>query len=217
MVSADEFWRILASYSAAIEPAQFIFYFVALVIVAWSLLKPGWISSFVLKLFLAIAFAWVGAAFYLTHASDMAGTSHGNLVFAWLFFIVFLLFAADILRDTMQFALPSSSLDSSVTLTLIALVFCYPLFGLLSSHEPRPLLFPGTHPCPTVALGLLMLTMALPRVDRAIYYILLVCAIPFTPIQILKYGVLEDIVLLAAGVFAFLMLHKSKCADPGAA
>jgi hypothetical protein len=169
------------------------------------------------KLFLATAFAWTAIAFYLTLGSTMAGSSHGNLFFAGLFLVVSLLFAADILRGTMQFALPGEGWARGVTVILLALVFCYPLFGILSSHEPRTLIFPGTYPCPTVALGLLVLTQALPRVDRIIYYILLVCAIPFSPIQILGYGVLEDIILLASGLFAFLMLVRSKRPAPSAA
>jgi hypothetical protein len=68
---------------------------------------------------------------------------------------------------------------------------------------------PGTFPCPTTALGLLLLTTALPQVDKIIYILLLFCAIPFTPfIQISRYGVYEDAILFAAGIYSLVLLLR---------
>jgi hypothetical protein len=68
---------------------------------------------------------------------------------------------------------------------------------------------PGTFPCPTTALGLLLLTIALPRVDKIIYILLLFCAVPFTPFfQIAKYGVYEDVILFTAGIYSLALLVR---------
>ena len=67
---------------------------------------------------------------------------------------------------------------------------------------------PGTFPCPTVALGLLLLTMALPQVDKVIYILLLICAIPFTPVYIARYGVYEDTILFATGLYSLVLLAR---------
>ena len=55
-----------------------------------------------------------------------------------------------------------------------------------------------------------LLTVALPRVDKIIYFILLFWAIPFPPlIQIPKYGVYEDTIMFAIGIYSLIMLVKN--------
>jgi hypothetical protein len=61
-----------------------------------------------------------------------------------------------------------------------------------------------------VALSLLLLTTALPQVDRVIYILLLICAIPFTPfVQIARYGVYEDTILFATGIYSLVLLVRT--------
>jgi hypothetical protein len=97
------------------------------------------------------------------------------------------------------------------------LVFCYPLFGIAFGHHFASLIMPGTFPCPTTALGLLMLTTALPRVDKIAYILLLLWAIPFPPfIQIPKYGVYEDAIMFVSGVYSLILLLRYwRVRDPG--
>jgi hypothetical protein len=96
------------------------------------------------------------------------------------------------------------------------LVFCYPLFGIAFGHHFASLIMPGTFPCPTTALGLLMLTTALPRVNKIAYILLLLWAIPFPPfIQIPKYGVYEDAIMFISGVYSLILLLRYwKVEDP---
>jgi hypothetical protein len=210
VIPRDEFWRVMEAYSAGIRPAQTIFYIAAFLIVGWLLLKPGRIQSLFAKLYLSIAFAWNGIAFYMTLARDMAGDSYGNYVFGSVFIVVSLLFAGDSFRRKMQLSLPTAGWQKYATLILMLLVFCYPLFGMAFGHSLTSLIMPGTFPCPTTALGLLLLTMALPQVDLVIYILLLICAIPFTPfVQIARYGVYEDTILLATGVYSLVLLLMS--------
>ena len=118
-----------------------------------------------------------------------------------------MLFAVNLFRQKMQFSLPTVEWRKYATLVLMLLVFCYPLFGMVFGHSFTSLIVPGTFPCPTTALGLLLLTMALPRTDKVIYTLLLICAIPFTPfVQIARYGVYEDTILFATGVYSLVLL-----------
>ena len=209
MIPREEFWHVMAAYGAGISPVQIVFYIAAILCVGWVFLKPGKIPSLCAKLYLAIAFTWTGIAFYMILAKDMAGDSHGNYVFGAAFIVVSALFAVDLFRQRMHFSLPPTGWQKVFTLTLIALVFCYPLFGIAFGHHFPSLMVPGTFPCPTVALGLLLLTTALPQVDRVIYILLLICAIPFTPfVQIARYGVYEDTILFATGIYSLILLVR---------
>ena len=109
----------------------------------------------------------------------------------------------------MQFSLPAAGWRKYATLALMLLVFCYPLFGIAFGHHFPSLIIPGTFPCPTTALGLLVLTTALPRVDKIAYILLLFWAIPFPPlIQIPKYGVYEDAIMFVSGAYSLILLLK---------
>ena len=209
MVPRDEFWRIMEAYGAGIVPAQILFYAAAILVVGWAFLKPGRIQNLFIRLFLSLTFAWNGVMFYLILAKDMAGESYGNYFFASLFMIVSVLFGVDVFRQKMRFSLPRVGWRKYATLVLMVLVFCYPLFGIAFGHSLTSLIMPSTFPCPTTALGLLLLTTALPKVDKVIYLVLLLCAIPFTPfIQIARYGVYEDTILFATGVYSLVLLLK---------
>jgi hypothetical protein len=209
MVTKEVFWKIMGAYGLQIWPAQIIFYTTAILLVAWIFIKPGKLPSFYAKLFLSIAFAWNGILYFLILAKGMAGNSHGNYINGSLFVLVALLFAVDLFRQKMQFSLPSIRWQKYAVLLLMSLVFCYPIIGLLSGYDFASLIVPGTHPCPTTALGLLLLILALPYVNKVIYILLLFFAVPFTPfLQIAKYGVLEDIILFVVGLYGLLMLVK---------
>ena len=199
----------MESYGSQIWPVQIIFYFVAILLVGWLLLSPGRFQSLIAKLFLSIAFAWNGIMFYLLLAKGMAGNSRGNYFFGALFILVSVLFVIDLFKQKMQFALPLSGWQKYVSLFGLALIFCYPLFGFLSGHALTSLIMPGTFPCPTTALALLFLTMALPQVDKLIFMLLIFFAVPFTPFfQIAKYGVIEDTILFIIGVYGLVLLVK---------
>jgi hypothetical protein len=209
MATRDEFWNIMGAYGARIWPIQIIFYLVAMLLTGWLILKPGRRQSLFTKSFISIAFAWNGILFYMTLAKGMAGDSRGNYFFGFLFILVAVLFAFDLFKQKMQFALPPVGWRKYTTLSLLVLVLCYPVFGILSGHNLKSLILPGTYPCPTTALALLLLTMALPQVDTLIYILLIFFAVPFTPFfQIAKYGVYEDTILFVVGMYGLVLLVK---------
>jgi hypothetical protein len=209
MVTKEEFWNIMRSYGSLIWPAQIIFYLLAILLVGWVLIKPGKLPNFFAKLFLSIAFAWNGVLYFLTLAKGVAGNSNGNYINGFLFIIVACLFAIDLFREKMQFALPKLRWQKYVVLSLMLLVFCYPLIGLLLGYDFASLLVPGTHPCPTTALGLILLILALPYVNKTLFILLIFLAVPFTPfLQIAKYGIFEDTILFIVGLYGLFLLVK---------
>ena len=216
MISAEAWWSIIEAYGARIWPAQAVFYIVAILLTGWLLLKPGQFQNWIIKLYLSIAFAWNGIVFFLIIAKDITGDSYGNYLFGSIFIIVSVLFALDLFRQKMQFSLPAAGWHKYSTLVLMLLVFCYPLFGIAFGHHFLSLIIPGTFPCPTTAFGLIMLTTALPRVNKIAYILLLLWAIPFPPfIQIPKYGVYEDAIMFISGIYSLILLLRYwKVGDP---
>lgn len=198
----------MESYGAGIWPAQIAFYIAAILVVGWLFLKPGRVQFLFAKLYLSITFTWLGIVFEFTLARGMGGDSFGNYIVGSVFIAISVLFAVDLFRGKMRFTLPEVRWWRYTTLVLTLLVLCYPLFGIASGHSFTSLIVPGTFPCPTVALGLLLLTTALPQTNRTIYILLLVCAIPFTPLYIAKYGVYEDTILFVTGIYSLVLLAR---------
>jgi len=205
MLSAEQWWGIIGAYGAEVWPAQAIFFIVAAALVLFLIFKPGKVATALMKLYLVLSFGWIGMVFFMILGKDLAG----NCLFGALFTLVAILFAVDLSRGRIQFRHPEPPWQKYLTLALVLVVFCYPLFSLLLGHYFPRVLILGTFPCPTTALALLLLTTALPHVNRIIYIILLFWAIPFPPfIQIPKYGVYEDTIMLIVGIYSLIMLVR---------
>jgi len=71
MISAEEWWSIIAAYGARIWPAQIVFYIIAILLTGWLLLRPGLVNSWLTKLYLSVSFAWNGIVFFLILAKDI--------------------------------------------------------------------------------------------------------------------------------------------------
>lgn len=205
ILPAQEWWTILENYGITIWPAQVGFFVAAVFIVLMIFLKPGKITDMLVRLYMALSFGWIGVVFFLTLGKGLVG----SYFFGSLFVIVAALFAADLFRQRMAFHLSKVRWERNLTTLLATVILCYPAFSLLVGHHFPRTVYPGTFPCPTTALALLLLTFALPRVDKFIYFILLFWAIPLPLfIQIPRYGVYEDIIMFAVGIYSFIMLVK---------
>jgi hypothetical protein len=205
MLSAERWWEIIGAYGAGIWPAQAIFFVVAAALVLFLIFKPGKVATALMKLYLALAFGWNGIAFFMILGKDLVG----NYFFGSLFTLVAILFAVDLFRGRIQFRHPEPNWQKYLTLALVLIVFCYPLFSLVFGHYFPRVIILGTFPCPTTALALLLLTTALPRVDRIMYVILLFWAIPFPPlVQLPRYGVYEDSIMFIVGIYSLIMLVR---------
>jgi hypothetical protein len=210
MITAEQWWGIIGAYGARIWPVQIISIVIAIVLVLYLFLKPGKRSNLLMKIYLSLSFSWLGIVFFIILGKGLAG----NYFFGALFTLVGVLFALDIYRKKMEFRLPEVTWQKYLTIFLMLIVICYPLFSMAFGHYFPKLIIAGTFPCPTTAFALLLLTAALPRVDKIIHGILLFWAIPFPVfIQIPKYGVYEDSIMLVIGIYSLVMLIKNWKSD----
>jgi len=206
MLPANEWWGILGAYGAAVWPAQAAFLSAGLVLLVFVFRSRKPISNLLMKLYLAFSFGWISVIFFLTIGKGLAGSTF----FAALFMVIAILFAVDSFRQRMEFRLPEVAWQKSLTLWLTLIVLCYPLLSIALGRPLEKMLVPGTFPCPTTALALVLLTTSLPRVNRLLYILLLVWAIPFAPfIQIPRYGVYEDTIMFAVGIYSLLMVVRN--------
>lgn len=203
MLPANEWWAIIEAYGAAVWPAQVLFFFSGLGLSLFVFLSGKPIFSLLMKIYFTFSFGWISLVFFLTLGRGLAG----SLFFSLLFMVIAILFALDSFRQRMRFGLPEVSRQKFLTLGLTLVVFGYPLISAALGRPLNGMIVPGTFPCPTTALAVVMLTTSLPKVNRALYLLLLFWAIPFAPfIQIPKYAVYEDAIMLTAGIYGFVML-----------
>jgi len=211
MLPANEWWGILGAYGAAVWPAQAAFLSAGLVLLVFVFRSRKPISNLLMKLYLAFSFGWISLVFFLTIGKGLAGSTF----FAALFMVIAILFAVDSFRQRMEFRLPEVAWQKSLTLWLTLIVLCYPLLSIALGRPLEKMIVPGTFPCPTTALALVLLATSLPRVDRVLYILLLFWAIPFAPfIQIPRYGVYEDMIMFGVGIYALVMLVRHWKAKP---
>ncbi|MBN1103113.1 MAG: hypothetical protein JXL84_06845 [Deltaproteobacteria bacterium] len=205
MLPANEWWGILGAYGAAVWPAQAAFYSIGLLLLVFVFLSGKPIFNLLTKLYMAVSFCWISLVFFLTLGKGLAG----GAFFASLFMMIAILFGVDIFRQRMVFRLPEVGWQRGLTLCLALIVMGYPLFSLALGRPLEKTIVPGTFPCPTTAMALVLLATSLPRVNKVLYILLLFWAIPFPPlIQIPRYGVYEDIIMLGVGVYGLVMLVK---------
>ncbi len=203
MLTASDWWAIMALYGETVWPSQVFLYLAAVAATLLVLLRPGVASDMIMRAYLALAFGWISIVFFLMIGHDLAG----NLVFTGLFGVVAVLFAVDLARQRMQFRPPITGPMRGVVWAIALLIFAYPALSLVFGHAFPRTIWLGAFPCPNTALGLFMLTLALPRADKFAYGLLLFWAVPLPPaIQIPKYGVYEDAIMLSVGVYALVML-----------
>jgi hypothetical protein len=164
---------------------------------------PGKKAQQFVRIYLFFSFAWIGIVFFIIQGKGLAG----NYFFGALFSVVAILYVLDIYEKKMEFCLPKTGWQKYLTILFMMIIICYPLFGMAFGHYFPKLIVVGTHPCPTAAFALLLLTTALPQVSRIIYGILLFWAVPFPVfIQIPKFGVYEDSIMLGIGIYSLIML-----------
>lgn len=215
-MSAEEFWAAIESYYTHIWPAQLVFYIIIIALVAWLFLKPGPLAGALIKLYFLLSFGLRGPFFFIVFYGKGSGLTESYFL-GFLFAVAAILFAVDIYRRKMVFRLPRAVWQKWVTLLLALIVFCYPLFSAALGRSLPEIVFPGTLACPTTAIALVLLTTALPRVDKILYIILLFFSMSPIFSQLPKYGVYEDTIMVAAGIYSLIMLatHWKEKPTPG--
>lgn len=207
MIPANEWWAVLQNYNLSVFPAQIVFYLLAVGMLVVFFTQPGEVANRVIKGYFVLAFGWTALVFFLLMGQKLP--AHNAQAF--LFGSLAMLFAADLVTNTSQFRLPEAGWRRVVMIGSLGVVLLYPVVGLLQGHPASKLIVPGTFPCPTTALALIFMASTLPEKRRWLYLVTLgllsVWAIPFPiMIQIPQFGVYEDAIMLAMGLYALVML-----------
>ena len=200
MLTKQEWWNNMAEYNSIIWPGQYIMLTIAAIIVLFVLLKPSKTSSILMKLYMVIAFGWIGIGF--------SGVISGNYAGTVLFSSIALFFSVDLYKQKLQFVLPKNNSQRVLSLILLLIIFSYPLFGLALGNDSSEIFMIGTYPCPTTSLALVMMTFAFPKINKTLYGLLLFWAMMSIP-AILMYSVFEDTILFISGIFGLIMLVKN--------
>jgi hypothetical protein len=202
MISAEKWWSVMGNYNLTIFPVQIILYVFSLLITIYFFMKPGRVISTVIKIYFTLSFSWIGIVLFFILGKDLKLYIPQVILFLSLSALFFI----DIFRKRIVFRLQDKKSIRVLAVIGFILVFVYPLIGLLVGHTYPHMLLPGSFPCPTAALALLFLTMALPHVTRLSYFLLLFWAIPFPIlIQIPQFGVFEDAVMLLVGLYSLIL------------
>lgn len=205
MMSTETWWNQIGTYNNAIFPMQIIIMIVAIILTYFLFAKPGTKTNKLMKAYLSFTFAWNGIIFFLIFGKELPGIFLG----APLFIIVAILFAWDIFGNKTQLRLPDIKWQRYLMMFWILLAFLYPLIGLAFGHYyPKTCIF-GVMPCPTTVFALALLVAAIPKVDKKVYVLLLVWALPAFGKCLGALNLYEDCVLFWTGIYALIMLIKN--------
>jgi len=204
-MSTETWWNQIGTYNNAIFPMQIIIMIVAIILTYFLFAKPGTKTNKLMKAYLAFTFAWNGIIFFLIFGKELPGIFLG----APLFIIVAILFAWDIFGNKTQLRFPDIKWQRYLMMFWILLAFLYPLIGLAFGHYyPKTCIF-GVMPCPTTVFALALLVAAIPKVDKKVYVLLLVWALPAFGKCLGALNLYEDCVLFWTGIYALIMLIKN--------
>ena len=208
MIPSNEWWKIIHNYGLAVFPAQIVFYLAAIVALVMFFRQPGETADRVIKGFIAISFGWIGIAFFLLLGQKLP--AHNAQSF--LFLSLSVLFVLDLFTGNSRFIMPETGWKRKATMVGFALILgVYPLIALLQGRPFSQWIIPGTFPCPTTALALVFMATTFPTRRRWLYLLtlclLLIWAVPFPiMIQIPRFGVYEDSIMLATGIYSLVVV-----------
>jgi hypothetical protein len=204
MPTTEVFWNQMAAYNTATLPVQVVLVLAAGILTYLVFAKPGDKLNVLMKIFLALAFAWNGVVFFLI----FAGSPISRFLGAPLFIFSAILFIVDVFARKIEFRLPEAKWHRIATIFWILLAFLYPLVGYALGHP-----YPGTilpvAPCPLTTFALALLAAAIPRVDKKVYLLLLLWALLGLPKCLGALECYEDCILFWAGVYGLVMLVKN--------
>jgi len=222
MIQVEDWWNILIRFNETIMPFQFIWAAIALALTIWFLIRPGKITNFALKIYFMLSFALIAIVFFAILGQELPAFIGQIICFGSLA----ILFAVDLKLNEFQFTVPKKLANRIIMYISIALVFLYPIVGMIAGHNYPQMIIIGTFPCPTIALALVFATASLPNVNwswkslglLATWILMLIWAIPFPiAIQLPQFGAYEDVIMLLLGlyglvrlVWSFILKYKEK-------
>ncbi|MCK5848960.1 MAG: hypothetical protein KAH01_07190, partial [Caldisericia bacterium] len=202
---SNDWWGMINHYNENIYPLQFVIMALGIALCAYLLFGDKNRGSFIAKIYLALCNLWIGIGFFLVLGSALPAPT--RQIQGALFIFIGLLFVVDIFTNVTTIAIPKKGPKRTITMLLLFIVMLYPVVGLLLGRNAHMIIYPGTLPCATTALSLVLLNASLPKASKLLFIPLLIWAIPFPLlIQIPKYHVYEDGIMFLIGIYALFSL-----------
>jgi hypothetical protein len=203
-MSTETFWTGVSAYNQATWAVQVMLVVAAAYITHQVFIKPGAGTDILVKGFLSCTFAWNGIVFFLLFIRNPISMFTGTP----LFIALSILFAADIFSGKTHFRPPQEAWKRSLTIIGIALVFLYPVIGLLFGHRYPEMLLP-MFPCPLTVFAIMLVATAAPKVDRKIFVLLLPWALMSLPKCFGALDCWEDCILFMSGAYGLIELIRT--------
>ena len=201
---ANEWWAVIRSYNERIFPMQLIAMLAIMTLAYLLLWKPSRTMSKVFKAYFGITNFWIGIGFFVLLGEGFKPPL--NYSQGFLFVSIGALWLSDLYFDHLKLEKLAERKNRWVYTALLSILWLYPVIGLLRGEGMPSIILPGTLPCPTTAVGLVVLMAVLPQRKRLLSMLMLVWAIPFPPlIQIPKYGVVEDGLMFLMGLIMLVL------------
>ncbi len=205
MLNSQEWWNVISNYNQSIFPMQLVVMLVGIIVTLYLIYGSETKANVAMKGYLSFCNLWIGSVFFVVLGKGFP--SPLRQIQGAVFIIIGILFAVDIFTKKMQLVVPKSGFKRCITILLLLIVILYPMIGVVLGRSFNQLIYPGTLPCATTAFTLVLFTGSLPKVNKLIYSLLLVWAIPFPPlIQIPKYHVYEDEIMFLVGIYSLIVL-----------
>jgi hypothetical protein len=206
----SQFLATFGRASAAVWPAQIVWYLAAVAIVALAL-WPVRRSSQLICALVAAYFAWIGIAYF---AWQMPGVHY-----SWLWATMFtlqaaLLVVAGIVRSDLVIR-PRWDLVSGLGAVFMAYALIgYPLVGVLGGHALRVVPVFGVSPCASVMFFFGLLLWAVPPAPKYVLLLPLAWALGAAPPDLAR-GVAADYgMLVAALITAGVIIWRDRAWSP---
>lgn len=204
----EQFFGVFTQYNLAVWPMQVVIYLLAAAALVFALKHTG-LSDRLITLILAGFWLWIGVVYHLTFFTSINGAAY---LFGGLFIAQSVLFlVAGFWRAEIHFRLHLSLYALVGAFFILYGLLIYPIWGYFLGH-----IYPASPtfglPCPTTIFTFGLLLWTEPRFPKYLLVIPVIWSIIgfFAAINL---GVLEDVMLLIAGLVAtMLILYRDKTA-----
>ncbi|MCZ7358002.1 MAG: DUF6064 family protein [Candidatus Methanoperedens sp.] len=199
--TADQFLGVFEQYNLAVWPMQIFLYLIALIaliLILWKAKNSDKIISGILAFF----WLWMGIVYHLIYFTSINNAAY---IFGALFIVQSILFfISGFIKSDLSFKFNFNAYTIAGAIFILYGLIIYPILGYSFGHVyPRAPTF-GV-PCPTIIFTFGVLLWTNKKFPKYLLIIPLIWSfLGFS--AVLNWGILEDIMLLIAGVLGTALI-----------
>ncbi len=199
--TAEQFFDILRIYNVGVYPMQWVLLGLAIVAFGLQLMRSE-VRHRMISSILAFYWVWMAVAYHLKY---FVYINPAAKVFGALFLIeAVLLIWKGVIAGRLRFGYPGGARFYAGIILILYALAVYPLLGKLFGHE-----FPSSPtfglPCPTTIFTIGIFCLTVESLSRLVLIVPIIWS-AIGSIAAFRFGVFEDLGLLAAGIIAVLLL-----------